>query len=344
MTLPLSAARRLGHELSTTWAQHFPGAAVALLVGMAAAFLGSHYQGSMLLFALLLGMALNFLTEDRRLAPGIQFVATAVLRLGVALLGLRLTWDHVAALGAPTVLALALGVAATVLCGLAAAKALGLERDLGLLVGGATAICGASAALAIASVLPQREGHEKRTTLAVIGVTALSTAAMVLYPAITRWLGFDATTAGIFIGATIHDVAQVVGAGFSLSTAAGDAATVTKLIRVAFLMPVLLCIALALHGGSARRSGAPLLPWFAVAFALLMGVNSGGWVPPAVQQAAGQTSQVCLVVAIAAVGLKTSLRDVASLGWRPVMLLLLVTIFLAAGAATYLRWFHSMPG
>jgi uncharacterized integral membrane protein (TIGR00698 family) len=310
------------------WSTVFPGAAVALLVGMAAAFLGGHYKGSMLLFALLLGMALNFLTEDKRLAPGIQFVAGSVLRIGVALLGLRLTLDNVSALGLPTVLALAGGVTATVLAGVAFARMLGLERDLGLLAGGATAICGASAALAIASVLPQREGHEKRTTLVVVGVTTLSTAAMVIYPALTVWLGLDNTRAGIFIGATIHDVAQVVGAGFSLSPEAGDAATITKLIRVAFLMPVLLCMALL------------LLPWFAVVFALLMLLNSTGLVAVAVQQAASQASQVCLVVAIAAVGLKTSLREVASLGWRPVLLLVLLTLLLAVLSAAYLHTWH----
>jgi uncharacterized integral membrane protein (TIGR00698 family) len=310
------------------WSTVFPGAAVALLVGMAAAFLGGHYKGSMLLFALLLGMALNFLTEDKRLAPGIQFVAGSVLRIGVALLGLRLTLDNVSALGLPTVLALAGGVTATVLAGVAFARVLGLERDLGLLAGGATAICGASAALAIASVLPQREGHEKRTTLVVVGVTTLSTAAMVIYPALTVWLGLDNTRAGIFIGATIHDVAQVVGAGFSLSPEAGDAATITKLIRVAPLMPVLLCMALL------------LLPWFAVVFALLMLLNSTGLVAVAVQQAASQASQVCLAVAIAAVGLKTSLREVASLGWRPVLLLVLLTLLLAVLSAAYLHTWH----
>jgi uncharacterized integral membrane protein (TIGR00698 family) len=291
----------------------------------------------MLLFALLLGMALNFLTEDKRLAPGIQFVAGSVLRIGVALLGLRLTLENVSALGLPTVLALATGVTATVLAGVVFARMLGLERDLGLLAGGATAICGASAALAIASVLPQREGHEKRTTLVVIGVTTLSTAAMVFYPTLTVWLGLDNTRAGIFIGATIHDVAQVVGAGFSLSRDAGDAATITKLIRVAFLMPVLVCMALVLRGRSAGSGGAPLLPWFAVVFALLMLLNSTGVVAVAVQQAASQASQVCLVVAIAAVGLKTSLRDVASLGWRPVQLLVLLTMLLAMLAAAFLH-------
>jgi uncharacterized integral membrane protein (TIGR00698 family) len=294
----------------------------------------------MLLFALLLGMALNFLTEDKRLAPGIQFVAGGVLRIGVALLGLRLTLENVSALGLPTVLALAVGVTATVLAGVVFARMLGLERDLGLLAGGATAICGASAALAIASVLPQREGHEKRTTLVVIGVTTLSTAAMVFYPTLTVWLGLDNTRAGIFIGATIHDVAQVVGAGFSLSREAGDAATITKLIRVAFLMPVLVCMALVLRGRSAGSGGAPLLPWFAVVFALLMLLNSTGVVAVAVQQAASQASQVCLVVAIAAVGLKTSLRDVASLGWRPVLLLVLLTLLLAVLAAAFLHTWH----
>jgi uncharacterized integral membrane protein (TIGR00698 family) len=244
----------------------------------------------------------------------------------------------VASLGGATVLALALAVVATVLAGLALAKLLGQDRDLGLLIGGATAICGASAALAIASVLPQRPGQEQRTTLAVIGVTTLSTAAMVVYPALTGWLGFDATTAGIFIGATIHDVAQVVGAGYSLSTAAGDAATITKLIRVAFLMPLLLCIALVLRGNPATRSGAPLLPWFAVAFALLMLINSTGFVPALVQQLASQGSQICLVVAIAGVGLKTSLREVAALGWRPVVMMVGVTLLLAVLAAAYLHW------
>lgn len=335
-----SAAARLASRVASgrdTVRELFPGLAVALLVGMAAGFLGGHYKGSMLLFALLLGMALNFLTEDARLKAGIQFAASTVLRIGVALLGLRLTLDNVASLGWPTVLALAVAVVATVFAGLAAARLLGQDRDLGVLIGGATAICGASAALAISSVLPQRAGHEQRTTLAVIGVTTLSTVAMVVYPALTGWLGFDATTAGIFIGATIHDVAQVVGAGYSLSPAAGDAATITKLIRVAFLMPVLLASALVLRGRSAAGSGAPLLPGFALAFALLMLVNSTGVVPTGVQHAASQASQVCLVVAIAAVGVKTSLRDVAALGWRPVGMLVGVTVFLAALAAFWLH-------
>ena len=321
-----------------------PGLLVTALVAMAAAFLGSHYKGSILLFALLLGLALHFISEDVRCLPGIQFAAATVLRLGVALLGLRLTIANVGALGWQTVLALLCAVFLTMLVALALAKVLKIHSSLGLLIGGATAICGASAALAIASVLPKYPHLERDTALTVVGVTTLSTLAMVTYPLLTHWLGFDALTSGKFIGATIHDVAQVVGAGYSLSPAAGDAATITKLMRVAFLMPVLVIISLSVRGqiargrpaGSAAGPKTPLLPWFTVAFVALMLINSTGWVPASVQSMASDLSQGFLVLAIAGVGLKTSLKDVTQLGWRPVLMLVLATLCLAVMSASYL--------
>ena len=323
--------------------QLVPGLLVAALVAMAAAFLGSHYKGSMLLFALLLGLALHFISEDPRCEAGIQFASSTVLRLGVALLGLRLTVANVGALGWPTVLALLGSVFLTIAFSLLLAKVLKIERSLGLLVGGATAICGASAALAISSVLPKYPNLERDTALSVVGVTTLSTIAMVTYPLLTSWLGFDALTSGKFIGATIHDVAQVVGAGYSLSPAAGDAATITKLMRVALLMPVLVVISLAVRGQVARAQEGeevgpktPLLPWFTVAFVALMLLNSTGWVPAVVQSGASDLSQGFLVLAIAGVGLKTSLKDVTQLGWRPVLMIVLVTLALAVMSAVYL--------
>ena len=326
-----------------------PGLLVTALVAMAAAFLGSHYKGSMLLFALLLGLALHFVSEDTRCAAGIQFASGTVLRLGVALLGLRLTIDHVVILGWQTVLALMVAVTLTIALGLLLARLFKVESSLGVLIGGATAICGASAALAISSVLPKDPNLERDTTLTVVGVTTLSTAAMVVYPLITKWLGFDAVMAGQFIGATIHDVAQVVGAGYILSPEAGDAATITKLMRVAFLMPVLVVISLVVRHrtagtGSAGSAGSatktPLLPWFTVVFVLLMLVNSTGWVPVAVQSGASNVSQAFLVLAIAGVGLKTSLQDVTRLGWRPVAMIFLVTLGLAFLTGGYLMATH----
>jgi uncharacterized integral membrane protein (TIGR00698 family) len=323
-----------------------PGLLVTALVAMAAAFLGSHYKGSMLLFALLLGLALHFVSEDKRCSAGIQFASSTVLRLGVALLGLRLTIDHVVTLGWQTVVALMVAVSLTIALGLLLARLFKLESSLGVLIGGATAICGASAALAISSVLPKNSHLERDTTLTVVGVTTLSTMAMVLYPLITQWLGFDAVMSGKFIGATIHDVAQVVGAGYSLSPEAGDAATITKLMRVAFLMPVLVVISLVVRArtaGSVKAGSAaktPLLPWFTVAFVGLMLFNSTGWVPTSVQSGASDLSQAFLVLAIAGVGLKTSLKEVTQLGWRPVAMIFLVTLGLALMTGGYLMAVH----
>ena len=323
-----------------------PGLLVAALVAMAAAFLGGHYKGSMLLFALLLGLALHFLSEDQRCAAGIQFASSTVLRIGVALLGLRLTIDHVVTLGWQTVLALMVSVGLTIGLGLLLARLFKVGSNLGVLIGGATAICGASAALAIASVLPKSASLERDTALTVVGVTTLSTMAMVVYPIITQWLGFDSVMAGQFIGATIHDVAQVVGAGYSLSQSAGDAATITKLMRVAFLMPVLVVISLVVRAHMAKSIGAertvktPLLPWFAVVFLVLMLINSTGWVPSLIQAAASDVSQAFLVLAIAGVGLKTSLKEVTQLGWRPVAMIFLVTLGLAFLSGGYLMISH----
>ena len=323
-----------------------PGLLVAALVAMAAAFLGGHYKGSMLLFALLLGLALHFLSEDQRCAAGIQFASSTVLRIGVALLGLRLTIDHVVTLGWQTVLALMVSVGLTIGLGLLLARLFKVGSNLGVLIGGATAICGASAALAIASVLPKSASLERDTALTVVGVTTLSTMAMVVYPIITQWLGFESVMAGQFIGATIHDVAQVVGAGYSLSQSAGDAATITKLMRVAFLMPVLVVISLVVRAHMAKSVGAertvktPLLPWFAVVFLVLMLINSTGWVPSLIQAAASDVSQAFLVLAIAGVGLKTSLQEVTQLGWRPVAMIFLVTLGLAFLSGGYLMLSH----
>ena len=323
-----------------------PGLLVTALVAMAAAFLGNHYKGSMLLFALLLGLALHFVSEDKRCAAGIQFASSTVLRLGVALLGLRLTIDHVVTLGWQTVLALMISVGLTIALGLLLARLFKVGSSLGVLIGGATAICGASAALAISSVLPKTSTLERDTTLTVVGVTTLSTMAMVIYPLITQWMGFDAVMAGKFIGSTIHDVAQVVGAGYSLSPEVGDAATITKLMRVAFLMPVLVVISMVVRARMAVSTESdstvktPLLPWFTVVFVLLMLINSTGWVSSAIQSVASNVSLAFLVLAIAGVGLKTSLQEVMQLGWRPVAMIFLVTLGLAFLSGGYLVIFH----
>jgi uncharacterized integral membrane protein (TIGR00698 family) len=318
-----------------------PGLTISAVVAVAAMFLAEHYGAPVMLFALLLGMALNFLTQEEggqatRSAAGIDFVARQVLRLGVALLGLRITADQVLALGWQPVVMVVLAVALTIGVGIVLARLMGFQMFFGLLTGGAVAICGASAALALSAAMPQDPRKGQATLFTVIGVSTLSTLAMVLYPMITNALGMDAVMAGYFIGGTIHDVAQVVGAGYSLSHEAGDAATLVKLIRVAMLLPVIALAALLtrrhMQANGEAMSGPrpPLLPWFAVAFALLVVVNSTGWLPAALVSAGKSASQWCLIASMAAIGMKTHLKDILTVGWKPVALMVLETVFLAA--------------
>lgn len=310
----------------------FAGLLVSATVAMAAMFLAQHYGAPVMLFALLLGMAFAFLyEEDGRCVPGIDLASQTVLRLGVGLLGVRLTIDQIAGLGLVPVLIVIASVLATIAFGLLAARLLGQRLQLGLLSGGSVAICGASAALAIASVLPRDKRLEPDTILVVIAVTTLSTIAMVVYPIAALLLGLDDTSAGYFLGATIHDVAQVVGAGYSVSEHTGDVSTFIKLLRVAMLLPVVVAITLVLRAraadGVGRATSAPL-PWFLVVFAILVIVNSFGWIPDGTAKALSDTSRWCLVTAIAALGMKTSLRALFEVGLRPILLIVAETLFI----------------
>jgi uncharacterized integral membrane protein (TIGR00698 family) len=304
-----------------------PGVAIAGLIALAASWLAEHYAAPVMLFALLLGMAVNFTGQDARCRPGIDFVARTVLRVGVALLGARITLGQIQALGAETLLIAGSGVAVTILAGWALSRALKLPSAFGVLTGGSVAICGASAALAINAVLPASPQREREVLLTVVGVTTLSTVAMVLYPVLAGLLGLSETQTGVFLGATIHDVAQVVGAGYSVSDGAGDTATVVKLFRVALLLPVVLAVAMLFRSSASEgaRARTPLLPLFLVAFAALVGVNSVGVLPAGVLDALGSASRWCLVLAIAALGAKTVLGELLHVGWRPVGLVVAET-------------------
>ena len=319
----------------------FPGVLACAVVAAAATFLSEHYGAPVMLFALLLGMAMNFLSGDGNpCKPGIEFSARTVLRLGVALLGLRITVGQIAALGWEPLVTVVISVVVTIGASMAVARAMGFNTLFGLLSGGATAICGASAALALAAALPAHPGKERATLFTVVGVSALSTLAMIVYPMLAQALGLDARAAGVFLGATIHDVAQVVGAGYSMSKETGDVATFVKLMRVAMLVPVIVFAVLLTRTqkGEAEGPRPPLLPGFAVGFALLVAINSTGWLPKTLTQGGAEFSRWCLVAAIAAIGMKTQLKELATVGLKPVLLMVGETVFLVLLALALLRW------
>ena len=318
---------------------------VCVVIALAATFLSEHYGGPQLLYALLIGLAFHFLVSNPKVKPGVDFCGRTLLRVGVALLGARITLTQVAKLGVGTALVIVAAVALTIAFGLLLAKWLKRPREEGVLSGGAVAICGASAALAISAVLPRNKESDRFTLMVVVTVTVLSTVAMVAYPLIARLLHLPPELAGLFLGGTIHDVAQVVGAGYMLNHETGDYATIVKLFRVSMLAVVVVVVS-ALFKKEREQSvdGTPavrqaLVPWFLWVFVALVILNSLGGVPAVVQEGLGTVSRTCLVVAIAALGIKTSFRQLARAGWKPFTLLLVETLWMAAFvlAAIYLR-------
>lgn len=308
-----------------------PGVLTATLVALAAAFVSEHYGGPLFLYALLFGMSLNFLAKEPPTAAGINFASRTVLRLGVALLGARITVGSLVDLGAAPVLLVLGGLLSTIGFSCLLARYLKRPNEEGLLTGGAVGICGASAALAISAALPNSESAQRMTLLTVVGVTALSTLAMILYPALATLLNLDAQATAVFFGGTIHDVAQVVGAGYMVSEEVAQTATLVKLFRVALLVPVVFAISLAFRKRQpGEGTAAPLLPGFLLGFVLLVLANSFGLLGTALPQTLGSVSRWCLVIAIAALGVKTSFGDLRHMGWKPVLMIVANTLFLAS--------------
>lgn len=329
-----AARRRTAQEL---FQAVYPGLIAAGALGLAADWLSSHYGAPVMLFALLLGMAFHFLHEDGRCVAGIEFASKAILRTGVALLGARITVEQILGLGVTPIAMVVVGVTTTILMGTLIARAMGLNRSFGLLSGGSVGICGASAALAIASVLPKTRESERDLILTVVVVTTLSTITMVVYPMIATALGLTHQQAGVFLGGSIHDVAQVVGAGYMISPQTGDIATYVKLLRVAMLLLVVPAVALAVARDQRGSAKAPL-PWFLFGFAALVAINSLGFLDKTAVKAASDISRWCLVVAISALGMKTSFRFLAAAGWKPVLAMVLETLWLGALVLGCVYW------
>ncbi len=287
-----------------------------------------------LLIALLVGIALQP-AMGARFQPGLRFCVSRLLRIAVALLGLKVSLSEIAALGPITGLLVVVAMVVTIAAGFALARLLGLSRSFGALAGSATAICGASAALATSSVLPPSPARDADTVFVIVAVNLLSTVAMLAYPPLARLLGFDDLHTGILLGGSIHDVAQVVGAGYAVSETAGATAVIVKLFRVLLLLPAILIIG-RMFVGSAEGAKVPV-PVFAFAFLGLCVVNSAmAWLPPVqplyvpIKAFLSEVSAWGLLVAIAALGLNTSFESIAKLGLRHVLVVSGTTLVILA--------------
>jgi uncharacterized integral membrane protein (TIGR00698 family) len=299
-------------------------ALVAVLAVVGAPWVARVITIPAMVLALLIGIALNTVAARPIFQPGLVFCVKQLLRWAVALLGLRIALGDIAALGLGTGVVVVVSMAVTIAAGFLAARALGLPSPYGALAGVGTAVCGASATLATSAVLPDYTGRDADVVFVVVAVNALATLAMVIYPPLDAALGFNAQTTGVMLGATIHDVAQVVGAGYAVSDVAGNTAVIVKLFRVFLLLPVVLGIGwwFARRGPVARAASVPV-PVFAFVFLALCVLNSVlpsfAAVAPLyakVKTVLVEASTDGLLIAIGALGLGTSVSAIGTLGWR----------------------------
>lgn len=311
-----------------TFRNVLPGFALSALVAAIAVAIAPFVARAVpipaMVIALFIGIALNPIAHRPLFQPGIVFCLKVLLRWAVALLGLRVALGEILALGLATAVLVVIAMVVTIVAGFLLARWFKQAPGYGALAGAGTAVCGASATLATSIVVPDYKGKEADVAFVVVAVNALSTLAMVLYPLICTALGFDDQATGIMLGGTIHDVAQVVGAGYAVSDSVGNTAVIVKLFRVFLLLPMVLAIGwyFARHAVTSDAAKIPF-PTFALVFVVLCAVNSIALEFPAIAPAYAllkaplvEASTWGLLIAIGALGLGTSLPAIAALGWR----------------------------
>lgn len=302
-----------------------PGLLTCLTAALAALWLSEHYGFPAILLGLLIGLALNFLAQLESLGAGLDFTARHFLRIGIVLLGLQVTLTDLSDLGWMPFVGLALVMASAFAAGIAGARMSDQDRYTEALAGGATAICGASAALALYAVIGEDRLDRARFTVTLVGVALASALALSLYPAIAAALGLSDVQTGYLVGASIHDAAQAIGGGYAISDAAGEQATIIKLTRVALLAPVIALVALWLGRGSAEEEQTrPIwrripVPWFILVFLMLVAVSSAITVPPALAERGLDASKFLLLLAVTATAMRSRLSLLLEAGWRPLV-------------------------
>lgn len=310
--------------------QFLPGLLVVALItiaSMLAAQAGlARFGLSPLSLAILIGVALGNLHHglgQGQFQTGMRFSQKTLLRTGVALYGFNLSLQQVAHVGLQGIGVDLVMVCSTLLLGLyVGRRVLGMDRDAALLIATGSAICGAAAVVATVPTLkmPEEEGVNK-TAAAVASVVLFGTLAMIVYPLLYAWLGSTHSFFGIYVGSTIHEVAQVVAVGNIIGHGVAADAIIVKMIRVMLLVPFLLIVS----GFTARRNGTAeagriSVPWFAVAFILCAAINSLPVMPPALSATLRIIATVLLTAAMAALGIDTTLRRLKQTGPRAMLL------------------------
>jgi uncharacterized integral membrane protein (TIGR00698 family) len=293
---------------------------------------------SPMIVAVILGaLAHNLIGAPRAAKEGVAFSLRSILRLGIVLLGLQITARQAADLGGGGLAMIAVVLVSTLAFTIVAGRLLGAPRGLALLIGVGTSICGASAVLAAKAAI---NGDDEDAAYAVACVTVFGTIAMFAYPLAEGVLHLAQRAYGLWAGASIHEIAQVVVASFQDGSAAGQFGTIAKLTRVAMMAPVIIAIG-EMRGwlGVAPRGACqrPPFPWFVIGFLGLALINSVVVIPHEIAASVGVATTFLLSMAMAAMGLNTSFRHIRSRGLKPLALGFLAALFIAFSSLLMVR-------
>lgn len=311
-----------------------PGIVLTGLVVLVSFLLEDAFGISNVLLALMIGMLLNPLLTSKRfgkkLEAGVSFCGNIPLQIGTILLGLKITKELLANLSPAVCILLVSGVAATILFSLAINRWFGWTKGEVALTGTSVAICGASAVMALILVMG-KDTFRRQTMIAVlISVMCLSSVAMVAYPLMLDFIGMNGVQSGFVLGGSIHNTSQVVGSCAAMGEDALAVGTMTKMIRVALLIPVMMVFISCFGEKDNGRRVNPLthIPVFLIGFVILAVINVMGYVPAAVKPPLSLVSTVGILLAVASIGLKTNMRLLRNVGWSPVLMLTADSLFL----------------
>ncbi|WP_400766010.1 YeiH family protein [Methylosinus sporium] len=283
---------------------------------------------SPMILAILLGVGLrNLFGAPAWAAPGIAFSLRKILRFAIALLGLQLSAAQIIDVGFTGLAIIAATLVATFCFTTRLGRWLGVEPELAGLIAAGTSICGASAVVAANAITRARD---EDVAYAIACVTVFGTLAMVSYPALADLARLGPRAYGLWAGASIHEVAQVIAASFQHGREAGDFGAVAKLSRVMLLAPTLLTLAvMAGRGARGAEKFSPPFPWFVIGFLALVGVSSIVAIPPDAKAAIATATTILLSMALAAMGLETDIAALRAKGLRPLALGLAASVFVS---------------
>lgn len=347
-----------------------PGLMLSAMIALAAIRLGElpwlqAHGLSSLIVAILLGIVLGntvYPYIGAQCGPGIAFAKQTLLRAGIVVYGFRLTFHDVGHVGTAGIVIDALVLTSTFALSLfVGRRMLGLDRDTSILIGAGSAICGAAAVMATEPIVKARA---EKVTVAISTVVVFGTLAIALYPLLYQWnlawhlLPVDASGFGIYIGSTVHEVAQVLAAARTIDPQAADSAVIAKLVRVMMLAPFLLALSLWVRRDSSPtpqsnaqhpshcdgKAGRVAIPWFAFAFLAVVGMNTVAPLSPALRSDAIDIDTWLLTMSMAALGLTTHLSAIRRAGVKPLILAALLFGWLIGGGALINRFVTVVAG